>query len=80
MKITYDSSANAAYVQIVGAIDPGEAAQQIRSIETPGGRGEIVLDFDVEGRLLGLELLNAREVLPDGVLQDALEPGGRTSP
>ncbi|GAB2968374.1 DUF2283 domain-containing protein [Frigoribacterium salinisoli] len=80
MKITYDTDANAAYIQIVGSVGAGEATQQIHSIETPGGKGEIILDFDMDGRLLGLELLNAREILPERVIQDSLEPGGRTSP
>jgi len=62
-------------------IAPGEAAQQIHSIATPGGRGEVTLDFDAEGRLLGVEVLNASEVLAPEVLDGAAHPGrGRAHP
>jgi uncharacterized protein YuzE len=34
--------------------------------------GEINLDFDSEGRLLGIEVLDASKMLPDEVLQQAI--------
>lgn len=74
MKVTYDIEADAAYIQLVERIQPGEASQQIHSIETPGGKGEIVLDFDAGGVLLGIEVLGARAVLPPGLLHDAPQP------
>jgi uncharacterized protein YuzE len=75
MKITYDSEANAAYIYLVTQIAPGEASEQVDEIETPGGKGEIILDFDSSGRLLGIEVLNAKDVLPTEVIEGATEIG-----
>jgi uncharacterized protein YuzE len=72
MRITYDAAADAAYVSLVETIGDGEAATQIHSIMTPGDRGEVALDFDADGRLLGVEVLNASAVLPAAVLADAV--------
>ncbi len=68
MKINYDKQADAAYIIIVDHIQDGEAAIQLHSIETPGGKGEITLDFDRNGKLLGLEILRAEKVLHPEVL------------
>lgn len=76
MKITYDPDANAAYIQLVDQIRPGEASQQVHSIQTPGGKGEIILDFDTTGHLLGIEVLNAQEILPPQVVRDAAGTSG----
>ncbi|MCM6763019.1 DUF2283 domain-containing protein [Rathayibacter sp. ZW T2_19] len=72
MRITYDPTADAAYVMIADRIADGAAVQQLDPIVTPGGLGEVVLDFDAGGRLLGVEILNAREVLPGSVIDAAL--------
>ena len=71
MKITYDPEVDAAYIQLVDKISPGQASQQIHSILTPGGKGEITLDFDANGKMLGVEILNAKEVLPESVINSA---------
>lgn len=39
-------------------------------IERPG-RGDIVLDFDAEGHLLGVEVIGAFELLPSSALAAA---------
>jgi uncharacterized protein YuzE len=75
MRITYDAAADAAYVSLVETIGDGEAATQIHSITTPGDRGEVALDFDADGRLLGVEVLRASAVLPAAVLADAMRIG-----
>jgi uncharacterized protein YuzE len=75
MRVTYDAAADAAYVSLVDIIGDGEAATQIRSITTPGDRGEVGLDFDAGGRLLGIEVLHASAVLPAAVLADAVRIG-----
>ena len=56
-------------------IAPGEASEQVDEIETPGGRGEIILDFDSTGRLLGIEVLNAQDVSPTEVIEGATTIG-----
>ena len=54
MTISYDTEVDAAYIQLVDTILPGQAAEQIHSIVTPGGRGEVTLDFDANGGRAGL--------------------------
>ena len=71
MQITYDPQADAAYVQIASSIAAGQATHQLHSIQTPGGNGEITLDFDDAGHLLGVEILFASSVLSEEVLATA---------
>ena len=56
MNITYDPDADAAYISIVGAIAPGEAARQVSFVEAPGSESMVTLDFDANGYLLGVEI------------------------
>ncbi|MCM3615377.1 DUF2283 domain-containing protein [Microbacterium enclense] len=74
MRITYDADADAAYIAVVDDVPAGAATQQVHSISTPGGRGEVVLDFDAHDRLLGVEVLGARAVLAPEVLDIASAP------
>jgi uncharacterized protein YuzE len=46
MRVTYDSEANAAYIDIEEDIAEGSAVENV-VIERPG-RGDIVLDFDAD--------------------------------
>lgn len=71
MKISYDPEVDAVYIQLVDEILPGQASEQIQSIVTPGGKGEVTLDFDANGKMLGVEVLNAKEVLPESVIHSA---------
>ncbi|MFT2752920.1 DUF2283 domain-containing protein [Clavibacter sp. Sh2088] len=75
MRVTYDAAADAAYIYLAGTIADGESATQIHSIMTPGDRGEVALDFDADGRLLGIEVLHASAVLPAVVLAGAVRIG-----
>ncbi|WP_043674387.1 DUF2283 domain-containing protein [Clavibacter michiganensis] len=75
MRVTYDPVADAAYVELAGPIADGGAATTIHSITTPGDRGEVALDFDADGHLLGLEVLHASAVLPAAVLAAAARIG-----
>jgi len=66
MLITYDPLANVAYISIVEGAQPGgEAGNQ----EIVGE--DIVLDYDDDGKLLGIEILNARNLLRSEVLLEA---------
>lgn len=71
MHLSYDAQADAAYIRLGGPLAPGQASQQLHSIQTPGGRGEITLDFDEAGHLLGIEVLLASAVLSPDVLATA---------
>jgi uncharacterized protein YuzE len=63
MNIRYDAEVDAAYVPIGRAVAPGEAAVQKSGIHPPQGDGEIILDFDAQGHLVGIELLQASTLL-----------------
>jgi uncharacterized protein YuzE len=63
MKWTYDPEADAAYIQLVDEIAPGGVARTVGCDPAEVG-GMINLDFDSQGRLLGIEVLDASELLP----------------
>ncbi|MEM5814254.1 MAG: DUF2283 domain-containing protein [Candidatus Aenigmatarchaeota archaeon] len=69
MKITYSETDDAAYIYLVEA-KPGVAART-EPCEIAGLRGEINLDFDKNGRLVGIEVLGASKVLPKEILDRA---------
>ncbi|MCM3780495.1 DUF2283 domain-containing protein [Microbacterium hydrocarbonoxydans] len=71
MKIRYDSEVDAAYLAL-GDIADGEAVVQIPELYPPGGRGEIILDFDAQGHVIGMEILAASVVLRPEVLDKAV--------
>ena len=51
-------------------IGPGEA-EYTHSVEFEGQKDMINLDFDRDGRLIGIEVLSASEQLPQELLGDA---------
>lgn len=61
VEFTYDGEADAAYIYLNGPIPRGAA----RTAEV-NGRPDIYLDFDKDGRLLGIEIIDAR-VLPSAI-------------
>ncbi|MFI5958413.1 DUF2283 domain-containing protein [Cryptosporangium sp. NPDC051539] len=69
MRITVDAEANAAYVEIAPDVQDGDAVEQV-VIERPE-RGDVVLDFDAAGHLLGVEIIGANELLRRSVLAKA---------
>jgi uncharacterized protein YuzE len=58
MRIKYDPTADAAYVYLVDRIQPGEAKSQLVALD-----GDVVVDLDADGRLLGIEVLHAKRRL-----------------
>lgn len=70
MQMRYASEVNAAYVVIEEGVRDGSAVENV-VVERPG-RGEIV-PFDADGRLLGVEIIGARELLSAAVLAAADE-------
>ncbi len=71
MRVTFDAETDMAYVCLVDSIDPGEAARQVTTDD-----GGAVLDYDSEGRLLGIELFGARRRLHPDLLKLAERPDG----
>lgn len=63
MKIKYDSLVDAAYVQLKS--DDDQTAFGFTYCCDPAEvEGQIHLDFDCEGRLIGIEILQASKKLP----------------
>lgn len=56
MRVTYDAKAGMAYIYLADAVAPGEAVRQAIA----GDDMAAVLDFDANGRLLGVELSTRR--------------------
>jgi uncharacterized protein YuzE len=71
VKLTYDRDVDAAYLMVVDSIAPGEAAHQVQVAEDENVAGQFILDFDSNGKLLGLEILFASGTLPPSVLAAA---------
>lgn len=67
LRVTYDSEANAAYIYFVPEIESGGVA---RTVPVDGGDHPwmVNLDVDSDGRLLGIEVLDARRLLPPSLL------------
>lgn len=61
--LTYDPEVDAAYATIGRPIRPGEAARQVPVALPEGISGELLLDFDRDGHLLGVEILGASGLL-----------------
>jgi len=71
IQVTYDGAADAAYLTIADDIAPG-AVTHTHVCEVEDLRGMIHLDFDAEGRLLGMEIIGARHCLPREFLRKIL--------
>lgn len=67
MKITYDRDADAAYIYLI-SIDPGQVARTY-SCDPGEVNGMINLDFDKNGVLIGIEILDASHKLPLSLLR-----------
>jgi uncharacterized protein YuzE len=61
MKVTFDKEADAAYIYLK-KISPGEVKETIELNEN------IILDFDAQKRLIGIEILSASKVIPKGAV------------
>lgn len=63
MNVRYDPQADAAYIPIGREPQDGEAVAQVGEIRNHLGKGEIILDFDAYGHLIGVEVLVASQLL-----------------
>ena len=70
MRITYDSSVDAAYIYLVPEIEAG-AVKQTYPCDREEVDAEINLDFDSTGHLIGIEVLGASKKLPAAALHQA---------
>ena len=62
MKLEYDKESDAGYIYLADEIKDGEA---VKTIELDPN---IILDFNKDGKLLGIEVLNASKVLKKDIL------------
>lgn len=70
MRVTHDSEADAAYVYLVDQIARGEVAStRVSGIEL--ANASLTVDFDADGRVLGIEILGASRVLRPETVQAA---------
>ncbi len=69
LKIRYDADANAAYVYVAAEGTLAGNIAKTYLCDTREINGMINLDFDDDGRLLGVEIMDARSKLPLEVLK-----------
>jgi uncharacterized protein YuzE len=69
LRIEYDARADAAYIYVTDQIAPGAVAKTVPC--DPAQAGLINLDFDADGRLLGIEVLDASRRLGPDLLRTA---------
>ena len=65
--LEYDASVDAAYIYLVDEILIGGAERTV-PVDPIAVAGQINLDFDSEGRLIGIEVLDASKLLPRQLL------------
>jgi uncharacterized protein YuzE len=66
--MTYDPDADAAYIYVVDEIAAGGVAKTVPVDPTEVG-GMINLDFDDQGHLVGVEILDASKYLPADLMR-----------
>ena len=70
MNISYDAEVNAAYIYLDGPdLESGSVEFSINEIADSRTPGEINLDFNKDGVLIGIEVLNASATLPAALLK-----------
>jgi uncharacterized protein YuzE len=70
MRMTYDPEADAAYIYVVDKIAPGEA-KITRTMDNKKINGTIAIDFNEDGKLLGIEIIPGANLLSKKVLAKA---------
>lgn len=65
MKIEYDKEVDAAYIYVKHPVRKGEAQKTIELNDN------IIIDFNIKGKLLGIEILNASKILNKKELLEA---------
>jgi uncharacterized protein YuzE len=67
VKIEYDPKTDAAYLHV----DPSQSAKAQRTYACDPDEvgGQIQLDFDKDGRLIGIDVLDASQILPKALLR-----------
>ena len=69
MNFRYDASVNAAYIDLK-SVDDESGFGFTYCCDPAEVDGQIHLDFDIDGRLTGIEILNASKKLPTYLLKN----------
>ena len=67
-RVTHDAEGDAAYVYLAERIGTGGSVAQV-VVDDDRVAGMVILDLDVEGRILGVEILGANDLLPATLLE-----------
>jgi len=70
MRVKYDASADAAYIYLLPEIAAGGVERTV-PVDPREVDGMINLDFDSDGRLVGIEVLDASRLLSPDTLRTA---------
>ncbi|MET7391681.1 DUF2283 domain-containing protein [Streptomyces sp. NPDC005529] len=76
VRVTYDKTVDAAYVHLTEPQTPVKSTYMY-PCDPVDVDGMINLDFDEQGRLIGIEVLAASTKLPPYLLQSAEQPNSR---
>ncbi|TDC92271.1 DUF2283 domain-containing protein [Actinomadura sp. 7K507] len=71
VRVTYDHQADAAYVYFVDPAQVDVKSARTYTCDEDSVNGMINLDFDGDGRVIGVEILDARSKLPRYLLDTA---------
>ena len=77
MRITFDPEADAAYIYVKDHLGFGEVVET-HMCDVEVKEGAIILAFDEAGLLVGVEILGARKLLSEGVLEAAERKGSES--
>ena len=77
MMTTFDVEADAVYIYLAEEISVGEVTRTV-VVEDQRVAGMVNLDFDHDGRLVGVEVVGAMDVLPQSLLDVLSAAGPRT--
>jgi uncharacterized protein YuzE len=67
MRVEYDAEVDAAYIYLAD-VEPGSVSD---TVEGEGMAEGVNLDFDAEGKLIGIEVLDASARLSEELLEQA---------
>jgi uncharacterized protein YuzE len=67
-RVTHDQRTGCSYLYVAGPVAKGAAVRQVQAGD------DVILDFDADGRLLGVELLNRRLIHPVTLAEAAAGP------
>ena len=69
LQVSFDEEANASYIYLAEEPRLGWHHEKTVPILVDENNGMINIDLDSDGRIMGIEILPARSLLPDKILQ-----------